>query len=370
VATLTPADLTRLKTLAGNSGWKVILGVTLKHPGAARAADEAKFAQQILGGSLYGIEIGNEPNYYPNHSTAKFWSDFQAYKAAILKAAPGVGLVGPSPGRVPAADAWLKDFAAREAGHVDIAAFSGHYYPACAKNTPAPTVTSLLSTAYRATEKTRADLVAGLAKSLGVPGILDEGNSVSCEGMDGVSDVFASACGAWTPSCSTRRPASRILPAQRGRPVRRGQAAVQGVHAVLRGHRRRRGGRTAAGAAGVLLLVAAPAARYRDVHLGDQQRPDPAAGLPAAQRYPAQAGAGERDRRPAEHDCPTGTVVPLRHHGRADRPVFDQQDRDHVRRSLRRPGRHLRRGQYGPAGRHRQQPDPGPCPPPARPSSR
>jgi hypothetical protein len=193
VATLTPADLQRLKTLADNSGWKVILGVTLKHPDAARAADEAKFAQQILGGSLYGIEVGNEPNYYPNYTPAKFWSDFQAYKAAIAKSAPGVGLVGPSPGRVAVADDWLKDFAAREAGHVDIAAFSGHYYPMCAKNTPAPTITSLLSTTSRDGEKKRADLVASLAGGLGVPGIIDEGNSVSCEGTDGVSDVFASA---------------------------------------------------------------------------------------------------------------------------------------------------------------------------------
>src|SRR5256884_389606 len=88
VATLTPADLQRLKTLADNSGWQVILGVTLKQPDAARAADEAAHAKQILGASLYAIEVGNEPNYYPNYSTAKFWTDFQAYRAAINKAAP------------------------------------------------------------------------------------------------------------------------------------------------------------------------------------------------------------------------------------------------------------------------------------------
>src|SRR5256885_6822685 len=88
VATLTPADLQRLKTLTDNSGWKVILGVTLKHPDPARAADEAKFAQQILGGSLYGIEVGNEPHYYTHYTPAKFWADFQAYNAAIARSAP------------------------------------------------------------------------------------------------------------------------------------------------------------------------------------------------------------------------------------------------------------------------------------------
>ena len=193
VATLTPADLTRLKTLADNSGWKVILGVTLKQPDAARAADEAMFAKQILGSSLYAIEVGNEPNYYPNYSPARYWSDFQAYRAAIAKTAPGVGLVGPSPGRVSAGDTYLKDFASRETGKVDIAALTGHYYPLCAKSSPAPTISALLSTTSRTGEKGRADLVAGLAKGLGVPGLLDEGNSISCEGTDGVSDVFASA---------------------------------------------------------------------------------------------------------------------------------------------------------------------------------
>jgi hypothetical protein len=193
VATLTPADLTRLKVLADNSGWKVVLGVNLKHRDPARAADEAKFAKQILGSALMAIEIGNEPNYYPNYSTSKFFSDFEAYRKAINASAPGVGVVGPSPGRVPAADFWLTDFANREAGHVDIADFVGHYYPLCAKSSPKPTIADMLSTSSRDGEKHRADLIAIGAKKLGVPGLLGEGNSVSCEGMDGVSDTFASA---------------------------------------------------------------------------------------------------------------------------------------------------------------------------------
>src|SRR5579859_7990089 len=192
--TLTPADLTRLKTLVDNSGWTVILGVTLKQRDPARAADEAKFAQQILGSSLQAIEIGNEPNYYPNYSSAQYYADFEAYKKAILAVAPGVGLVGPSIGRVSTADSWITDFANDEAGHVDAADLVGHFYPLCAKsNNPPPTIPNLLSTTSRNAEKTRADLIASNAKTLGIPGLLGEGNSVSCEGTDGVSDVFASA---------------------------------------------------------------------------------------------------------------------------------------------------------------------------------
>src|SRR5256884_278271 len=193
VATLTPADLQRLKTLATNSGWQVVLGVNLKQHDPARAADEAKYAKQILGTSLKAVEIGNEPNYSPDYSRARYYADFEAYRSAINAAAPGVGLVGPSDGRVPAADDWMKVFASRESGHVDIAGFYGHYYPACAKTTPKPTIADLLSISYRDGEKGRAQLTASLAKSLGVPGVLGEGNSVSCEGTDGVSDVFASA---------------------------------------------------------------------------------------------------------------------------------------------------------------------------------
>jgi hypothetical protein len=193
VATVTPADLDRLGTLVQNSGWKVIYGVNLKHPDAKRAADEAAHAAQVLGSSLIGIEVGNEPNYYSGYSPAQYFTDFQAYEKAINAAAPGVKLIAPSPGRVTAAVTWLNDFTSREqAAGVDIAALTTHYYPACAK-TDTVTISSLLSTSYRSGEQARAQLLADNAAKLGVPGLLDEANSVSCEGKDGVSDVYASA---------------------------------------------------------------------------------------------------------------------------------------------------------------------------------
>jgi beta-glucosidase len=193
IARLTPTDLERLNTLAVASGWKVLLGVNLKQRDPARAANEASHAKRILGDRLMGIHIGNEPNYYPDYSQSQLWADFQAYRAAIQSAVPGLGVMGPETGRVTAAVGWLTDFATRQkAAGVNISALTTHYYPACATSSDV-TISSLVSLAYRDGEATRAELLADLARDLGVPGLMDEANSVSCEGKDGVSDTFASA---------------------------------------------------------------------------------------------------------------------------------------------------------------------------------
>ena len=57
IATITPADLTALNTLAKASGWKVILGVNMKHYDPARAADEATHAAAALGSSLQAVVL-------------------------------------------------------------------------------------------------------------------------------------------------------------------------------------------------------------------------------------------------------------------------------------------------------------------------
>jgi hypothetical protein len=193
VTTLTPADLTRLATLAANTGWKVILGVTLKHADPARAADEAAHAKAALGAALLAIEIGNEPNYYPTYSPAKLWSDYQKYRAAITRAAPGVGLMAPETGSSPKAIPYLQDFAKRQQAKPDVAALTTHFYPFCAKSKPPPTIADLLSKSAHDKIQARAQILVDAARPLKVPAIIDEANSVSCEGMDGVSDTYASA---------------------------------------------------------------------------------------------------------------------------------------------------------------------------------
>ncbi len=160
----------------------------------ARAADEAKFAKQILGSRLLAIEIGNEPNYYPNYTPAKLYRNFEKYRVAMTTAAPGIGVIGPSVGRVPVAADWLKDFASRQKGHVDIAALATHFYPACGRTHPELiTIPAMLSLDYRTQVHDRTSLLASLGRSLKVPSLLTESNTVSCEGRQGVSDSFGSA---------------------------------------------------------------------------------------------------------------------------------------------------------------------------------
>jgi hypothetical protein len=197
IATITPADLSALATLAKASGWKVVLGVNLKHYDAAAAANEAKYAAADLGSSLQAIEIGNEPNLYSQYSgnTAQFFTDFQAYVAAIRAAVPGIPIEGDDNAGAPNSS-FQNAFVANEAGLAapDIVELTGHNYPltstTCGGN---PTIAQLLSTSSRDQENSVAQEAVTAAAKIGVPAVLDEGNSVVCEGQQGVSDVFAAA---------------------------------------------------------------------------------------------------------------------------------------------------------------------------------
>jgi hypothetical protein len=199
LTTLTPADLERLATLARTSGWKVILGVNLKHKDAARAADEARVARKILGDALLAIEVGNEPNYYskeiPNYSPAQYHADFELYRAAIAGTAPGVGLLGPSGGSAPSAIEFLNGFAKLQQTlpRRNLESLSTHFYPACGRNTPTPTMAELLSPEFQDRIRTRVQMLVDAARPLGVKTRLDECNSLTCGGVEGVSDRYGAA---------------------------------------------------------------------------------------------------------------------------------------------------------------------------------
>ena len=195
-ATITPADLTALGNLARASGWKVILGVNLDHYDPARAANEAEYAAADLGSSLQAIEIGNEPNLYSQYSSdnSQYLTDFQAYVTAIEQAAPGVPVEGSDASS--ATSSLQSALVTYEAGlsTPNISELTSHYYPLTSSTCGgSPTVADLLGTTTRDNELSIADDAASQGAQLGIPAVLDEGNSVVCEGQQGVSDVFASA---------------------------------------------------------------------------------------------------------------------------------------------------------------------------------
>jgi hypothetical protein len=197
IATITPADLTALDTLAKASGWKVILGVNLKEYDPARAADEAAHAVAALGSSLQAIEIGNEPDLYSQYSSnyTQYFSDFESYVSAIEQAAPGVPIEGSDAAGAPNGGFQNAFVGAEQAlGKPNIVELTNHYYPLSdCSSSDDPTISDLLGTSVRNGETSVADEAVAASAKLGVPAVIDEGNSVVCEGMQGISDVYASA---------------------------------------------------------------------------------------------------------------------------------------------------------------------------------
>ena len=197
IATITPADLTALAGLARASGWKVILGVNLKQYNPARAANEAQYAQAALGSSLQAIEIGNEPDLYSQYESnpSQYLTDFAAYVSAIRQAAPGVPIEGTDAAGAPDGSfqqAFVSVQKAQSAPQIN--ELTNHYYPLTSSTCGgSPTIAQLLGTTVRDNEESEADEAAAAAAPLHVPAVIDEGNSVVCEGQQGVSNVFAAA---------------------------------------------------------------------------------------------------------------------------------------------------------------------------------
>jgi hypothetical protein len=197
--TVTPADLYTLKEILRVTKWRVLLGLNFGHFEPTRAADEARYAREILGPDLVGIEIGNEPDDFggakanlrpPTYSVDEYLSEAETYRQALNAAAPNVALYGPALGQTQ----WLSKIG--KAAHM-FAQFTQHYYPTSTcpgapSSGPQPTIAGLLSPQTRQQENevlakiARAGAVAGRVTRIG------ETNGVSCAG-DSASSALASA---------------------------------------------------------------------------------------------------------------------------------------------------------------------------------
>jgi hypothetical protein len=155
-----------------------------------------------LGSSLYGFEIGNEPDFYSgqivpstgymidlpngtNYSISNFETTWTLFYNGIRAALPTVPIVGSAA----ASDVWASEFATF-AG-TKLAAATSHYYRDYAQNA-SDTAQWLVS--YPDTSLVGyAKMMQTAAKGAGIPWRMDEGNSSDNDTLSGIADGFGSA---------------------------------------------------------------------------------------------------------------------------------------------------------------------------------
>jgi hypothetical protein len=191
-----PAQLRALGVIARRSGWGVLLTVGLAHYEPTAAAREVASAHSALGPYLAAVEIGNEPNAYGSHGFRELpWiaqgyeEEVGSYREAIEALTPGVPIAGPDV----SGSGVFAEWGDEEALSQRPALLTGHHYPLGCAQTPAPSIETLLSGATRGREARSLATYLSVAGSNGIPLRIDETNTVSCGGVAGVSDTFASA---------------------------------------------------------------------------------------------------------------------------------------------------------------------------------
>jgi hypothetical protein len=189
-------DLHRLRRLAAASGWRVLLTVGLAHYDPRAGAREVAAAHRALGRWLAGIEIGNEPDAYARHNfRSPSWSpplyaaQVASYRRAIARLVAGIPLAGPGVSGSGAFARWGADVAASERP----ALLTGHHYPLGCHDAQTPTIERLLSEQTRRREAVSLARYVSISRASAIGLRVDETNTVSCGGRDGVSNTFASA---------------------------------------------------------------------------------------------------------------------------------------------------------------------------------
>ncbi len=191
-----PAQMHALGVLARRSGWQVLLTVGLAHFEPLAAAREVAAAHRALGANLAAVEIGNEPNSYGSHGLRELpWlaqayeEEVSSYRQAIDALTPGVPIAGPDV----SGSGIFSDWGEAEALTQQPALLTGHHYPLGCVQTPPPSIELLLSDATRGREARSLTTYMSLQRANRIPVRIDEANTVSCGGVAGISNTFASA---------------------------------------------------------------------------------------------------------------------------------------------------------------------------------
>jgi hypothetical protein len=178
--TVGTADVDNLRDFLAATGWTTIYGVQLKNWTPAGAVADATYAAKTLGASLYGFELGDEPNFY--YSPAQLYATFSAEANAIRANVPGARFNGPD-------FAWLPgtpEFAAAEATTISQLTVNHYIGPPGNMTTMLHVDTGLTSFFSTMNTAVSSNRIAYGWRML-------ETNTFYNHGSAGVSDAFGSA---------------------------------------------------------------------------------------------------------------------------------------------------------------------------------
>jgi hypothetical protein len=216
---VTPAWLREVRTIIRHTGARLILDLNLATATPMIAVRWARVAEAMLPKhSIIGFEIGNEPDLYgtplwqevtidgreirlaPAQITKSSYAEaFAAYSRALSSVAPGVPLLGPAISEPRVNLDWVSQLLASP--HPGLKAVTVHRYPysACVPSTSPmyPTISRVLSEAATAGVARSVEGAVQAAHRAGLPLRLSELNSVTCGGVNGVSNTMATAL--WAP---------------------------------------------------------------------------------------------------------------------------------------------------------------------------
>lgn len=192
---ITRAELEQFNGFLAKIGWTAIWSVNFAQGTLDDAVKEAREVASVLGPRLLALEIGNEVENYSRgdkpfrktpYSYDSYRAEYTEWRAAILKAVPGVHFAAPD---TAAAVEWVERMARDANGDVQL--LTTHYYRGGQKQgsaeqllAPDPRLKSIL-------ERLRA-----ASKASGIPWRMCETNSFFGGGLPGVSDTFVGAL--WT----------------------------------------------------------------------------------------------------------------------------------------------------------------------------
>ncbi|MFL5306682.1 MAG: hypothetical protein ACJ8F1_15810 [Polyangia bacterium] len=171
------------------TGSKAIYGVNFQLGNVAASGAEAAYVMSQCASSVVGFEIGNEPDKFGTWAAQQ--SDWESFADAIL-ATPGAMLVGPAC-TTKAAPLFAAPFADEIASKYPgkLAAFTQHTYVAAANSSDC-SVPNLQVTTTKMTDT--FDTIAAAAAKNNLPNWrMDENNTCSGHGQQGVSDTFISS---------------------------------------------------------------------------------------------------------------------------------------------------------------------------------